>query len=185
MNISSKIFFVLFSVVDPGLIAAEPCANGYGAYDMTACNACAEHGKGKGQCCDAIYRNSLGRDDDDGDDSPTDSWLGFGGGCVGLDYPCDPGDGACAPGLICEYGGVPKPICQVKEDDPNAHVGAVASLLTSSSTGNTTKGGHSFVLVVVGLLGAAMMVLKVVKGRHRGLLRRHQYSDVDATPIDV
>ena len=73
----------------------------------------------------------------------------------------------------------------MKEDDPNAHVGAVASLLTSSSTGNTTKGGHSFVLVVVGLLGAAMMALKVVKGRHRGLLRRHQYSDVDATPIDV
>ena len=56
----------------------------------------------------------------------------------------------------------------------------------SSSTGNASD-GQSFVLVVYGLLGAAMIAMKVVQRRHRVLLRRHQYSEVDATAtrIDV
>ena len=56
----------------------------------------------------------------------------------------------------------------------------------SSSTGNASD-GQSFVLVVFGLLGAAMLALKVVQRRHRVLLRRHQNSEVDATAtrIDV
>ena len=61
--------------------------------------------------------------------------------------------------------------------EDNQHL--VVSLLTSSSTGNT-NGGHSFVLVVVGLLGAAMISMKVVQRRHRVFLRRNQYSEVDA-----
>ena len=44
----------------------------------------------------------------------------------------------------------------------------------------------SFVVVVVGLLGAAMMARKVVKSRHDGVaLRRRQYSEVDPTSIQV
>ena len=42
-----------------------------------------------------MYRNSLGRDDDDGDDSPTD------GGCLDLGFHnngCTIGNGACYPG---------------------------------------------------------------------------------------
>ena len=52
----------------------------------------------------------------------------------------------------------------------------VAPLLASSpSTDTTTKDGPSFVLVVVGLLGVAMMALKVaLQRRHRGLLRRQR-----------
>ena len=62
----------------------------------------------------------------------------------------------------------------------------VAIVTSSSSMGNTTKSGHSFVLVVVGLLGAAMIAMKVVLQRHRRVfLRRHQYNEVNATHIDV
>ena len=88
--------------------------------------------------------------------------------------------GQCSPDLACVYG-----LCQLKADDPNAH--AASSLLTTSLTGTTTKGGPSFILVVVGLLGAAMMALKVGQRRQRGLLRRNrnQYSEVDANPIEV
>ena len=69
-------------------------------------------------------------------------------------------------------------------EDKQQHV-VVSLLTTSSSTGNT-DGGHSFVLVVVGLLGAAMILMKVVlQRRHRGLLRRHQYNEVDTTPIEA
>ena len=68
-------------------------------------------------------------------------------------------------GLICADA-----ICQLNEDDSNAHA-TVAALLTSSSTGNTTKGGGpSVVLVMVGFLGAVMLALKVaLQRRHRGL----------------
>ena len=88
--------------------------------------------------------------------------------------------GQCSPDLACVYG-----LCQLKADDPNAH--AASLLLTTSLTGTTTKRGPSFILVVVGLLGAAMMALKVGQRRHRGLLRRNrnQYSEVDANPIEV
>ena len=73
-------------------------------------------------------------------------------------------------------------------DDEDAAVNdadvAAALVTSSSSTDITTKDGPSFVLVVVGLLGAAMMALKVaLQRRHRGLLRRHHYSAVDATPF--
>ena len=92
---------------------------------------------------------------------------------------CTVGNGACYSGLTCldKY-------CTLKEDDQD---GAVTSLVTkSSSTINTTKGGPSFVLVVVGLLGAAMLALAVVlQRRHRVLLRHHQYSEVDATATRV
>ena len=147
---------------------------------MVACNACAEHGKGKGQCCDSLYRHSLGRNDDDviNDNGPYES-------CFGIGEKCTPGDADCMPGLTCVgnnvrnyYTGTLKGTCQLNKNDPNAHA---ASLLSTSSslTGNTTKSGPSFVLVVVGLLGAAMIAMKV--GRPRGLFRRHQYKEVDAT----
>ena len=105
---------------------------------------------------------------------------------------CTPGDADCMPGLTCVgnnvrnyYTGTLKGTCQLNTDDPNAH--AASSLLTSPSTGNTNNGGHSFVLVVISLLGAAMITMQVVlQRRHRVLLRRHQYSEVDAsTRIDV
>ena len=68
--------------------------------------------------------------------------------------------------------------CKLPTDNPEAH--AASSLLTlRSSTSNATKSGHSFVLVVVSLIGAAMMALKVVQRRHRGLLHRNQYNEVD------
>ena len=53
--------------------------------------------------------------------------------------------------------------------------------------GATTHGGPSFLLIVVGLLGAAMMAMKVARQqrRHRGLLRRHQYNEVDNTATSI
>ena len=194
--------FVLIATTVMGTVsvAAEPCANGYGAYDMTACNACAKNGKGDGQCCDALYRGSLGRDDDDGDDSPTD------GGCVDLGDLCDVGHGACTPGLTCtrpcleevilnEYQSHPKQMSRSYTCEKQPYPACVdpiddygASLLrdSSSSTRNDEGGDPSFVVVVVGLLGAAMMARKVVKSRHDGVaLRRRQYSEVDPTSIQV
>lgn len=44
MNLSSPLVVVLSSVMGTVWIAAEPCANGYGKYDMVACNSCAETG---------------------------------------------------------------------------------------------------------------------------------------------
>ena len=91
------------------------------------------------------------------------------------------GEGGCYPSLICA-----DTICTLPTDNPEAH--AASSLLTSSSsTGNTTKGDAFVVFAVVGLLGAVMMAMKVLQRRHRVLLRRHQYSEVDATAtrIDV
>ena len=173
------------TVVGTVSVAAEPCANGFGAYDMVACNECAENGKNQGYCCNAIYRHSLGRNDDDFSDG---NEVAF---CCDVNQDCKVGVDDCFPGLICvddpnSVGANPK--CQLNANDPNAHAAASSLVTSSSSTGNTT-GGPSFVLVVVGLLGAAMMALTVVVQRHhRGLLRRHQYSAVDATTatrIDV
>ena len=152
---------------------------------MVACNACAESGKGKGQCCDSLYRHSLGRNDDDvinDNNGPYES-------CIGIRGKCTPGDADCMPGLTCVgnnvrnyYTGTLKGTCQLNTDDPNAH--AASSLVTSSLTGNTTKSGHSFVLVVVGLLGAAMIAMKVVLQRQRRVfLRRHQYNTRVFKPI--
>ena len=101
--------------------------------------------------------------------------------CTDVGDGCEVDGGDCYPGLSCGVTG-----CRLKKDDPNAH--AKSSLVTwSSLTGNTTKGGPSFVFIVVGLLGAAMIAMKVVQRRHRVLLRHHQYSEVDATAtrIDV
>ena len=92
-------------------------------------------------------------------------------------YQGEDNSGECYPNLFCNAAKT----CQLKEDDPDACLGGGCASLTSSSTGTITNGGYSFVLVVGGLLGAAMMALKVVQRRHRGLLRRHQYSEVDAT----
>ena len=165
------------------MIAAEPCDpndGNYGKYDPTACNECAKNGKGRGQCCDAIYRHSLGRDDDDILPSGVD-W-----DCRGLNYICDVGKAQCIPGLYCANNSASTKLigCQLIPNDPNAH--AASSLLTSSSTGTTTNGGHSFVLIVVGLLGTAMITMKVVlPRRHRVLLHRHQYSEVDTTATHI
>ena len=78
--------------------------------------------------------------------------------------------------------------CTLPTDNPEAH-GAAASLLVtrSFSMGATTHGGPSFLLIVVGLLGAAMMAMKVARQqrRHRGLLRRHQYNEVDNTATSI
>ena len=42
--------FLRINVVGTGTVsvAAEPCSGKAGDYDMTACNSCAEHRKGKG-----------------------------------------------------------------------------------------------------------------------------------------
>ena len=64
----------------------------------------------------------------------------------------------------------------------NAH--AATALVTSSSIGHTID-GHSFVFVVVGLPGAAMIAMKIVQRRDRVLLRRNQYSEVDATATRI
>ena len=153
---------------------------------MVACNACAEHGKSSKNksCCNAIYHHSLGRDDDDWLD---DHELIY--DCVKLGDVCNVGDEQCYPGLTCDASYL-SASCQLIVDDPNVH--AAAALGTSSSPGtNTTKGGPSFVLIVVGLLGAAMMIAMTValQRRHRGLLRRRQYSEVidttATTRIDV
>ena len=105
MKLSSPLFVALSSVVGPILIAAEPCANGYGKYDMTACNSCAENGNGQtghSICCNAIYRHSLGRDDDD--DYISKNGLD---NCVPLQKMCFSlgKEGSCYPGLICVKGG--------------------------------------------------------------------------------
>ena len=97
MKLSSQLFVVLSSVVGTVvLIAAEPCANGYGVNDMVACNACAEHGKSSKNksCCNAIYHHSLGRDDDDWLD---DHELIY--DCVKLGDVCNVGDEQFYPGL--------------------------------------------------------------------------------------
>ena len=180
MKLSFQFFVVLSTVVvGPGWIAAEPCAKmapilrSYGEYDLMAkCNYCAEHGKGHGQCCDAIYRNSLGRSDDDGDDSPTD------GGCKKYGDECTVGNGECYPGLYCDVG-----FCMAHDNDVLVAGGLASLVTTSSTTSTTTNGGHSFVLIVISLLGAAMATL--YNSRHRGLLRRHQYRAMDAPRMDV
>ena len=183
----------------------EPCRSGFGKYDVRACFACADGGENKGPCCDDIYRHSWGRNPDivvDCQDTQEGCWVG---------------KGWCLPGLICvvdeSSGGRDFGACQLKEQQsptpapavlppsmvvpespatiiqtvPPAVATAASSLLTlrSSSTSNTTKSGHFF--VVVGLLGAAMMAVKVVlQRRHRGLfLRRHLYNEVDATAIRI
>ena len=156
-------------------IAAEPCLTGYGKYDMVACNYCAHSGKNQGECCNAIYRNSDGRDDDD------DLSRGYTFGssnCLDIGEECALGQGNCFPGLVCVGS-----TCKLPRDNPEAH--AASSLVTSSSsTSDTTKGGHSF--VVVSLLGAAMIAMTVVLQRpHRVLLRRHQYNEVDTNRMDV
>ena len=183
MKLSSQ-FFVVLSMVVVGTvsIAAEPCLPGhaddllgFGRYDMPACDGCAHSGnKLGGQCCDGIYRHSLGRNDDDYfASSPT--------GCFAKSYACTPGRGMCYPGLVCAGA---SPTCTLPTDNPEAH--AASSLLTLSFTSSSnTKDGPAFVVVVVGLLGAALT--KLYHSRHRGLLRRHQYNEVDATAtrIDV
>ena len=181
-------------VVGTVWIAAEPClpegndnANGgYAKYDQPACDGCAHSGTdNSGECCDSIYRNSCGRDDDndDGDDNVNDI-------CFDLNEGCNPGTGQCYPGLHCVYTGVVgfanKYACQLQTDNPEAHAATASLVTSSSSTGTTTKGGRSF--VSIGLLGAAMMVMKIVLQRRRGgLLRRHQYNEVNAmaTRMDV
>ena len=67
--------------------------------------------------------------------------------------------------ITCDYGGS----------------AAAQSLFNESSTSNDNGGGHAVVFVMVGLLGAAMIALKVVKSRHSVAIRRNQYSEIDAT----
>ena len=180
MKLSFQLVVVLSSVVGTVLIAAKPCANGYGQNDMVACNYCAEHGNGSKNksCCNAIYHHSLGRDDDDWLD---DHELIY--NCYKLDAACNVGAKQCYPGLTCDASFLAVS-CQLIVDDPNAHEAVATALVTSSSPGtNTTKGGLSFVVVVVGLLGAAMLAMTVV------VQRRHQYSEVidttATTHVDV
>ena len=184
MKLSSPLFFVLSTVVSTVLIAAEPCLpkgndntnGGYAKYDQPACDFCAHSGKGNGECCNAIYTHSCGRDDDDfADGNDVDL-------CTDVNSGCIVGAGNCYPGLICvdnpNTDCVINPSCQLPTDNPEAH--AAASLVTwSSLTGNATKGSHSVVLVVIGLLVAAMIATKVVQHRHRVLLHRNQYSEVN------
>ena len=165
-------------VVGTVWIAAEPClpegndnANGgYAKYDQPACDFCAHSGKKKGECCNAIYRHSSGRDEDDdffhGDQNNLDE-------CSDIDDTCLFSQGSCYPGLVCDKV---DQACTLPTDNPEAHAASSLVTLRSSSTGHTLD---PFVVVVVGLLGAAMTML--YHSRHRGfLLRRHQYSAVDA-----
>ena len=152
MKFSFQLVVVLSSVVGTVSIAAEPCANGYGAYDMVACNLCAESGENKdgfsGVCCNSIYRHSLGRNDDDiADANDLDLCRDINkDGCL-VYQGQDQGD--CYPGLFCNDYWEGLSACQLKEDDPDACLGGgCAALVTRSSlTGTTTKvSGHSFVL---------------------------------------
>ena len=193
-----RFFLVATSVVTTISVAAEPCSGPLGKYDPAACDACATGGKGKGQCCEDIYYNSNGRDDDWFRDSPDD------GGCVKEGKSCDVKEGACAPGLTCtrpctvsgtetfpqnNYG---KYTCETHpypNTACNSPTGGFSLLNEFSATRNADGGGPSFGLVVVGLLGAALMARKVVTSRHSSVaIRRHQYSEVDATttpPLSV
>lgn len=116
MHLSFQPFFVFSSVVSTVLIAAEPCLTGYGKYDPTACNECAKNGRGHRTCCDAIYRHSLGRDNDDILPSGVD-W-----DCRGLNYICDVGKAQCIPGLYCANNSASTKLigCQLIPNDPNA-----------------------------------------------------------------
>lgn len=174
LSLSSKRFVVLSSVVGTVSMVAEPCANGFGEYDMDACNFCAEHGKNTLVCCDAIYHHSLGHDDD----------VASTNYCNAIGEFCYVGAGQCYPGLTCVKESdlwLPHGTCQLKADDPNADAAAAALVPSSSSTGTTTMQGVSSFVFVAG--AAAMIAMMVV--RHRGLLHRHQYSAVEATRIDV
>ena len=58
--------------------------------------------------------------------------------CVDIGNCCDVGhQGECYPGLIFV-----KNLCQLKENDQNAHM-AASLLMSSSLTSNTTNDGHS------------------------------------------
>ena len=184
MKFSFQLFFlVATTVVGTISVAAEPCSGILGKYDPAACDACATGGKGKGQCCEDIYYNSNGRSDDWFRDSPDD------GGCTLYSKDCDIGKAQCAPGLVCQthynYGGE-NTYC---DTGPNASLPpgtAAVSLLNGSSTSNDNGSGHAVVFAMVGLLGAAMIAVKVVTSRHGVALRRNQYSEVYATtPIQV
>ena len=152
-------------------VAAEPCASddgNFGKYDRVACDFCAEHGKKHGQCCDSIYRNSDGRDDDGffSTESPDKDCNDINDGCTG-------GEAECYPGLTCGYGQT----CQLQTNNPNAHAAAALVPSSSSTASTTTLQGVSSLVFVAG--AAAMIAMMVV--RHRGLLHRHQYNAVDAT----
>ena len=185
-------FFIVLSLVVVGstvwIVAAEPCAPGtddtnhnYGAYDLDACTACAASGNGHtghSVCCNALYRHSDGRDDDtffDDNKLFTHCHIEH-SACTGV------GQGDCYPGLTCVG------TCQLNTEDPNAHAPSVPlsipifqTITGSFSMGTSTiQGGPVFVVVVVGLLGAALMTL--YRSRHRGLfLHRHHYHEVEAT----
>eukprot|EP00751_Fragilariopsis_kerguelensis_P012871 CAMPEP_0170771420 /NCGR_PEP_ID=MMETSP0733-20121128/8043_1 /TAXON_ID=186038 /ORGANISM="Fragilariopsis kerguelensis, Strain L26-C5" /LENGTH=170 /DNA_ID=CAMNT_0011113165 /DNA_START=56 /DNA_END=565 /DNA_ORIENTATION=- len=170
MKFSFQLLFMIFStVVGTVSVAAEPCLTGVvGKYDLAACTKCATGGKGNGQCCDSIYKHSNGRDDDDVfDDKPND------GECILYGNSCDVNEGQCAPGLVCTkhytYGGE-STWCDI---GPGASLPAgtmVQQLLNESSTSND-NGGHAVVFVMVGLLGAAMIAVKVVTSRHSVAIR--------------
>ena len=81
MKLSFQLLSVLSLVVSTVLIAAEPCDP--------------NDGNGHGTCCDAIYRHSLGRDDDD--ILPSGVWSD----CGVLNQICVKGEGLCIPGLFC------------------------------------------------------------------------------------
>ena len=186
MKFSFQLFFlVATTVVGTISVAAEPCLSNdgnWGQYDLNACNACATGGKGKGQCCDAIYRHSDGRDDDWLKEDVSDD-------CTLYSKDCDIGSAQCAPGLVCKkhytYGGEDT-WCDIGPTASLPPGTAAVSLLHGSSTSNDNGSGHAVVFVVVGLLGAAMMAVKVATSRHGVALRRNQYSEVYATtPIQV
>ena len=94
--------------IPPKKIIPEPCLNKdiWGRYDFAACDACADHGKNKGDCCDAIYRHSFGRNDDSVDDDDhyhpdTNIWdCGDTGDHCMVGFNFEP-KGDCLPGLIC------------------------------------------------------------------------------------
>ena len=67
----------------------------------------------RGQCCDAIFRHSLGRDDDNMFDDDDVTLFN----CQDPNKSCDMGKGQYMSGLSCVSGKY-----QIKKNDPNAQL---------------------------------------------------------------
>ena len=107
---------MLFTTVVVGTVLSEDdvCGNfiehdhdSIGHYDREECNACREYGKGKGDCCDALYcfHHNLGPIYDS---QP----------CRVMDEECTVGKGMCIPGMRC-VGTPGKCVRQPRRYDPN------------------------------------------------------------------
>ena len=130
MQLSFKLFVVLFTVVGTVSIAANPCLSGYGKYDWGACWDCADSGENKGLCCGAIYRHYHG--DEYSDDDEDSLYV-----CHEIGETCWVGYGWCYPGLVCDGPDWSKSTCTLPTDNPEAH--AASSLLSKMRAKKSKK----------------------------------------------